>query len=170
MGRDSIHILWIILTAFTFVRMPDVIAQDQQEIKRSQNGPAHQNIILLLFNFSDLSCPFCLYPLLALCDTLQAHNLDDSVWGVLTYHDGNLKNEMERETYNRILQKQLSGFVRANNINFPFILDSSHILREVTKSGSTVIVLNKSKGTVKKWQSPLRSEDIREIYHLITQD
>ena len=116
-------------------------------------------IIILLLDYSDFSCQFCLESFLELCDTLKSRNLENTIiLGILKYNFNKINKE-NRNKYTKLLKKQLKGFVKGNRINFPFILDYSYIFKN-NKTGSSVIIINQIKGCIKQWQIPFTKKDL----------
>jgi hypothetical protein len=126
-----------------------------------QNNDTH-NIVMLFLDRSDFSCQFCLNSFLQLCDTLQTENFNKIIIrGIL---DGSeINDDEEKLKRDRILKKQIRGFVKGNNIHFPFYIDSSHVFRKIKDKDTAVIVLNNSLGVIRQWPSPLSYNDICDI-------
>ena len=152
-------ILLIIILA-----MPKLIhAQDDES--GFLNKPPNQ--ILLLLDFSELSCQFCLSSFLDLCDSLQSGRFNHvTILGILHFHSKNTIKD--NSYYEKILRKQLRGFLKGNQISFPFLLDQHHIYTGMMGDGTKAIVTNGELGLIKAWKSPFNSDDIREICELLT--
>lgn len=148
------------LTAISFV-LPKEDLYKHYHGSVTQNEDS-QNIIFLFLDRSDFSCQFCLSSFLQLCDTLQMGNFDHII--IRGFLDGSeTDNATEKLKRDRILKKQIRGFVKGNNIRFPFFLDSSHVFGNIKDKDTAVIVLNSSLGVIRQWPSPLSSNDICEI-------
>jgi len=137
------HIMLMLTLMITSFSVAKTITQNQHKDNISKNERVPNHLILLLLNHSDFSCQFCLNSFLQLCNTLQNRNLNNSIiWGILD--SGNNQGNPAKGKYTQILKKQLRGFVKGNNIKFPFILDSSHIFEKLINDGSTLIILNRT--------------------------
>jgi len=134
------------------------------------NGcPMSQNkniaIILILEN-TNFGCKFCMDSFIKLCDRLQeSEKVKNSIYGVL-YYDS-IENNNNKE--NILIQKKLlRGFVKGNNIQFPFILDSSHVFKNFCNNGSQkIIIINTEKDCIKQWNLPLKPNQYEEIMNFI---
>ncbi len=87
------------------------------------------------------------------------------LWGVLMFD--RQKERKRGDSFIKIVEKKLKGFIQANNIKFPFILDRFHIFEHPGKQGSAVLLFDPTERVVKKFVFPLRENQIREILGVI---
>ena len=73
-----------------------------------------------------------------------------------------ISEDSEDENRAKIIEKQLRGFAKANNIDFPLILDKSNIFKESHFEDSIILfdIVSKS---VKKYKFPLDKKRLKEI-------
>jgi len=73
-----------------------------------------------------------------------------------------ISEDSEDENRAKIIEKQLRGFAKANNIDFPLILDKSNIFKESHFEDSIILfdIVSKS---VKKYKFPLDKKMLKEI-------
>jgi len=125
-------------------------------------------IILILGN-TNFGCKFCMDSFIKLCDRLQeSEKLKNSIYGVLCYDSKENDNYKE----NILIQKKLlRGFIKGNNIQFPFILDSSHVFKNFCNNGlQKVIIINGEKDCIKQWNLPLKPNQYEEIMNFILEN
>jgi len=125
-------------------------------------------IILILGN-TNFGCKFCMDSFIKLCDRLQeSEKLKNSIYGVLCYDSKENDNYKE----NILIQKKLlRGFIKGNNIQFPFILDSSHVFKNFCNNGSQkIIIINTEKDCIRQWNIPLNPDQYEEIMNFILEN
>ncbi|MEO0294314.1 MAG: hypothetical protein ABIN61_08875 [candidate division WOR-3 bacterium] len=114
-------------------------------------------LILIFVDYSTISCSFCLDSFIALFNKLEKQkNEEGIVTGIV------LSDNLEDENKVKIIEKQLRGFVKANNINFPLILDKTNIFKGLNLE-NTVIVIDVSSDIIKKFKFPLSKTQIKEL-------
>ena len=121
-----------------------------------------ENIIFLFLERSDFSCQLCLSSFLQLCDTLQNKKFNHIVIRGILEGSG-IDNNKEKVKHDKILKKQIRGFIKGNNLQFPFFLDSAQVFRKIKDKDTAVIVLNNSLSMIRQWTAPLSRDDICEI-------
>lgn len=121
-----------------------------------------ENKLLVLMDFSSLSCSLCVKSLTEFVGAIHENRLEDSVFGVMILEEREEETDVER--YRKIAQIRLKGFVRGNNIRFPFLLDEEGVFRPLNQgSSATLIVLNIQKRTVEKYEFPLSKSQLTSI-------
>lgn len=118
--------------------------------------------IILILDNTNFGCKFCMDSFIELCDRLQeSEKLKNSIYGVLCYDS----KENDHNKENRLIQKKLlRGFIKGNNIQFPFILDSSHVFKNFCNNGSQkIIIINAEKDCIRQWNIPLKANQYEEI-------
>jgi len=119
-------------------------------------------LILVVFEFESLSCPLCLDSFKNFCEALQSKGQENSALGVLTYRIQ--ESEKAIDVYTKIIEKKLRGFIIGNNIEFPIILDKFHIFNGTNLKGTGVILIDASKGILKRYALPLTKKQLDEIF------
>lgn len=87
------------------------------------------------------------------------------VWGIIIYE--NPKEEENKEIYAKIVEKKLRGFIKANNIKCPIVLDHFHSLEGFSKKGTTILLFDQGKKIVKKYIFPLTKKQIKEVLNFL---
>jgi hypothetical protein len=129
-------------------------------------SPPHDDsqLLLFIFDFQDFSCMTCLDSFLALYRILPVRFKSSKTWGILIAKNSGAE---ERKMI-RIAEKKLKGFVRANQIKFPILVDRSRIFGEWTEKGSCVLVFDRAKKMLCRYEFPLTSEQFEEIFLCLT--
>ena len=121
-----------------------------------------ENKLLVLMDFSSLSCSLCVKSLTEFVGALHENRLDDSVFGVMIVEERDEETDVGR--HRKIAEKRLEGFIRGNNIQFPFFLDEEGVFRPLNQHASaTLFVLNSQKKTVEKHEFPLSKSQLTTI-------
>ncbi|GAG37071.1 unnamed protein product, partial [marine sediment metagenome] len=69
----------------------------------------------------------------------------------------------------RIAEKKLRGFVAANNIKFPILIDKFHVFNGLAEEGTVVMVFDWNRKMVKRYVFPLNKGQIEEIFKFLTE-
>ena len=129
--------------------------------------PTHKNtpkaISLILLHSSDFSCQFCLESFLQLCDSIK--RLQDKMITIVIL-TGDFKESQDINTI-QILKKQLKGFVKANHIPFPVLLDQSSILNNFSNGRSALIFVDTRYRLIKKWFLPIQHDEMEELFLIL---
>lgn len=142
---------WVCVTILVLVLS---FGQGTQTINKTKKN---SKLFLIFVDYSTISCSFCLDSFLALCNILGKQRNDESVViGVVSSDD------LEDENKIKIIKKQLRGFIKANNINFPLILDKTNVFKELNLE-NTVIVIDVSSDIIKKFKFPLSKMQMKEL-------
>jgi len=118
-------------------------------------------LLLFIIDFDSFMCLSCLESFLELYNRLPRSMEEGGLWGVLLFD--RQKEKRRGESFARIVNKKLKGFIQANNIKFPFVLDRFHIFEHLGKQGSAVLLFDPSLSVVKKFVFPLSQNQIKEI-------
>ena len=122
--------------------------------------------MFVFFDYEAIICPSCLDIFLEFCEELKMYNefyKSLHIFGVVGYR------EIFNEKYNvRILKKQLKGFVKANNICFPIIIDSLNIFNNPKKRNYSILYLDYSRNLEKTWKIPKSSDETQIIFYYLT--
>jgi hypothetical protein len=128
-----------------------------KENQAKESRLLHSKLMFIFLDYSAISCSLCLDSFLTLCNTLKTEKGENiMVVGVIISEDS------EDENRAKIIEKQLRGFAKANNIDFPLILDKSNIFKESHFEDSIILfdIVSKS---VKKYKFPLDKKRLKEI-------
>ena len=121
----------------------------------------HHKLLLFIIDFKSFMCLSCLDSFLEFYHTLGCSFEKGMIWGIFVF-DKPVKME-EEDLSIKIIEKKLRGFIRANNIKFPIIIDRFHIFEGLAQEGTAVILFDHQKKAVRKYVFPLRPMQIREI-------
>ena len=117
---------------------------------------------MVVMNFQDFFCPICLNVFSDFCSDLKSFGKDNLVLGMLVFKSrGKTEGDKGRM---RIVEKQLEGFVKSNDIGFPFILDMQNVFDGWDIDSMAVILFDGSRKLIKKYMLPLSPADREEIF------
>jgi hypothetical protein len=138
---------------------------DPQKNTVNQGSIKTENLLIILVNPVDFMCQNCSASFFSLCDSLRERGLDTRVVGIFTMprpsDDGSVFTDVN------ILKKQIRGFVKANRIQFPVLLDDLQVFTRSPAKSSCVILLNTLYGIVQEWQLPVDIHQLNEIMALL---
>jgi len=118
-------------------------------------------LVLFIIHMDSLMCFPCLNPFLDFYKLIPSPFRENRLWGVVVYENPKKKEEKVRRE--KIVKKKLRGFLKANNIECPIVLDSFHSFKEFSKGGTTLLVFDQRKKIVEKYVFPLKKKQIEEI-------
>jgi len=119
-----------------------------------------KKLLLFILDFQDFSCFTCLDSFLGLYRILPMRFKTSNAWGILV-----VKNSEGKENRPfRIAEKKLKGFVQANHITFPILVDRSRIFGELAEHGSGVYLFDGTRKTARRYDFPLTGEEFEEIF------
>ena len=147
------------------------LIEDQTlHLKNRGYRQSHNTLLLLIIDFESFMCPSCLDSFLEFYHALKPPfpPLDEGIlWGVLVFDE---PEENEGVPAIKITEKKLRGFIMANDIKFPIMIDRFHIFKGLAKEGTAVIFFDRERKIIKKYVFPLRSKQIKEIINHIKSD
>jgi len=153
----SYYLVMILFLVNTSAGLPH---QDNRE-----NGMDNQILVLLFLDFADFNCPLCLDSFLDFCRMLPPHNHGVSIWGIVVNSE-DIENSPDAYSV-QILGKKIRGFTIANNLDFPLILDRSHIITKLINKGSQAILLNPNGRIFERYTFPLDPQSIQKIHQFL---
>jgi len=115
--------------------------------------PNHQTELLVIIDFNDFMCFSCLDSFIEFCHSLPLHSKDGKVCGVLVFDDAD-----ETDISFKIVEKKLRGFISANSIKFPVLIDYLHIFNPLAEEGTAIILFNHQENCIKKYLFPLNNK------------
>ena len=123
-----------------------------------------KKLLLFILDFADFSCITCLDSFLDLYRMLPSRFRTEDAWGILAV--GNREGDGEEAGNRQVLiaEKKLKGFIRANRIAFPILLDRSRIFEEVAEKGSGVLLFDGAGKIFRRYDFPLTGEQFAEIF------
>ena len=134
-------------------------AESQAEI---ESRPASHSCLIFVMDFSILMCPPCLECFLNFYRELSRCLKKEAVWGVLVLDEPE-KGTKETKLLFRVAEKKVRGFVKANNIRCPILIDSSAVFRDFAGGGTTIILFDQRRSCVRKYNFPLKPGQKSEI-------
>ena len=157
-GDWIIVLLFGCLVFFYFRGIDRVAARDSPE-----GEVFDKKWLLFIIDFQDFSCMTCLDSFLGLYQKLPFRVKTSSAWGILVVK----KSEGEETRRIRIAEKKLEGFVRANQITIPVLLDRFQVFGETAERGSGVVLFDENRKGVFRYDFPLTNEQFDEILTII---
>jgi len=127
----------------------------------SSDAVASDKLMLFVIHMNSLMCFPCINPFLDFYNRIPSPLRENRVWVVVVYED--LKKKEGNNRHQKIIQKQFRGFLQANNIECPIVLDSHHNFKELSRGGTALLVFDKKKKSVKKYVFPLKKKQMQEI-------
>jgi len=165
--------VFIGLTAFNFSQLGGKCVTLQaghiESYKAEENNLSPSDFskrILFIIDFDDFMCFYCLDLFLDFYHSLPISFQEESIWGILVYKEENKKNV--EQTNIRVIEKKLQGFIEANRIQSPIVVDYFHVFNSMVQEGSAVIFFDQRRKAFKKHTFPLSSEQKSEIIESLT--
>ncbi|UCE40703.1 MAG: hypothetical protein JSV17_14835 [Candidatus Aminicenantes bacterium] len=125
--------------------------------------------ILFILDFQDFSCMTCLDSFLGFYQQLPLRFKTSCAWGILVMK----KTEKEENTHTRtsksfwIAEKKLRGFIRANHIVSPFLMDTNQVFGKWAEMGSSVLLFDRVGKMVHRYNFPLTGAQFEEIFEIL---
>jgi hypothetical protein len=108
-------------------------------------------------------CPACLDSLLNLCRTLPRHLLQTRVMGIVRLDDPHTLSPRRI----KIAQKKIKGFVHANRIIFPVLLDKNSSPQPSGDAKTQIWVLSDASKELVRFEFPLSAADINSLCRIV---
>lgn len=152
---------WIIIVFIGCLVFFTILGIDLASCKDSRDEVVlDKKLLLFILDFQDFSCLTCLDSFLGLYRKLPMRFKTSNAWGILVVKN----SEREKEKPFRIAEKKLKGFIRANHITFPILVDRSRFFGDLTENGSGVFLFDGTRKTVHRYSFPLAVEQFEEIF------
>lgn len=150
--------IWILLIVLmtSFFSNKELFPQTQSE------DVIPEKRFILIIDFAFFNCPLCIQSLTDLNNMINALKLEDSFIGMMVYRETD--NEANSERRIKIIETQLRGFIKGNDIRYPIILDYKGIFKCLSPDEASLILLDIEKKTVKKYPLPLKKDQIDNIF------
>jgi hypothetical protein len=150
-----------IIPVLTIILFLNCSADVPIQARESLDAAASDKLILFVIHMNSLMCFPCINPFLDFYDRIPSSLRESRVWVVVVYEA--LKKKDGNNRHQKIIQKQFRGFLQANNIECPIVLDSFHNFKELSRGGTALLVFDKKKKSVKKYVFPLKKKQMQEI-------
>lgn len=137
------------------------IHSDSNSIENSKNLVS-DNRFLVIIDFGFLSCPLCVQSFTEFNDAVNRNGLEQSTLGVLIFNGEEKGVDLDR--YTKIVKKRLRGFVTANDIKFPFILDRDGVFKDLSLGEPILILFDSQNERIKKYKFPISRFQINKIF------
>ncbi len=111
-------------------------------------------------------CFYCLDSFLDFYHSLPISFQEESIWGILVYKEENKRNT--ELTNIQIIENKILGFIEANRIQSPLVIDYFHVFNSMIQEGSAVIFFDQRRKAFKKYTFPLSREQKNEIIESLT--
>ena len=128
-----------------------------------QENVFDNKLLLFVLDFQDFSCMTCLDSFLMLYRQLPFRFKTSHAWGILVVKQSE-KEEMKQFW---IAEKQLRGFVRANDITSPILVDKERVFGKWAETGSCVLLFDKVGKMVHRYEFPLTGDQFEEIFEIL---
>ena len=116
--------------------------------------------MLIFIDFRDFMCPACLDSLLEICRSFPKSFLQKQTTGIVLLNE--TQNPSSRHL--RITRKKINGFIHANRIEFPILLDRGKS-RKI--SGTQIWVLCPTSKELIRYELPLSTADLNSLCRLV---
>jgi hypothetical protein len=130
-----------------------------------------RKMLLFILDFQDFSCMTCLDSFLSLYRILPFHFKTSHSWGILVVDKAEEQTGVEADENRqfRIAEKKLKGFVQANHITFPILVDRYQIFNQWADIGTCVVLFDESRKILNTYEFPLIGGQLEEIFLHLTE-
>jgi hypothetical protein len=104
----------------------------------------------------------CLDSFLSFCQSIPLRYLEENTWGILVLAREDGTHDVKKVTF--IAEKKLRGFISANSIPFPIIIDHNRVFHALASEGTALIVIDAAGRNVVKYSFPLGRADLNNIH------
>lgn len=118
-------------------------------------------LILFIIDFDDFMCLSCIDSFVNFYHSLPFPVIKESAWGILTYDGTKWKDDKPKGI--KVIEKKLRGFVRANSIRLPILIDHPHVFSSLAAKGTSIVLLNGDRGFLREYVFPLNEFQKDEI-------
>jgi hypothetical protein len=126
-----------------------------------------QNRILLVFiiDFKDFMCMSCLDSFLSFCRSIPDRCLEENAWGICVPDCKDKKSDTKKTA--QIAEKKIRGFISANSIPFPIIIDHDRVFHSFAANGTALFVIDATGKTIMKCNFPIKMSDAQNIREIL---
>lgn len=117
--------------------------------------------LLIVIDFDDFMCMTCLDSFLNFCRSFPEAALEKHAWGILILKDGIDENGSLDNV--EIAEKKLRGFINANHIKFPFLIDENRLFSSFKSGGSSVVVFDTENRRISHYSFPIDRKEVLNI-------
>lgn len=134
----------------------------QSLLNRNQGeGLTSNKWLLFIIDFDSFMCLSCLDSFLEFYHQLPSSLEEGRIWGILVF--GKPERRAEQDHSFRIVEKKLRGFIQANQIKFPILIDRFKVFKNMGEEGTAVVIFDSENKTIKKYIFPLKPWQRKEI-------
>lgn len=133
-------------------------------ISEIQSGETSKVLLLFIIDFNDFMCMSCLDSFLSFCRSIPSRSLEKNAWGVCVLAD--IDKKPEKKDSGRIAEKKLRGFIAANSIPFPVIIDHSRVFQSFAADGTAIVIIDVERKRIARYNFPIGNADARKIGEL----
>lgn len=162
---------WLIFFVFGYLTFFHLRGYDAVSVTKASAPEDNRKLLLFILDFRDFSCMTCLDSFLALYRILPFRFKTSDTWGILVLDSAEAEVGAEARG-NRLIwiaEKKLRGFIQANHITFPMLVDKSRIFCQWAEKGSCVVLFDEAKKVLKRYEFPLARGQLEEIFLHLTE-
>jgi len=130
--------------------------------KKQGGNDISDKMFVLIIDIAYFNCSLCIQSLTDFNNMINAYKLEDSIIGVMVYRERNDETATERRI--KIIEHQIRGFIKGNDIRYPIILDKKGLFKSLSQDEASLILLDIQRKTIKKYTFPLKKVQIDEIF------
>jgi len=120
-----------------------------------------ERFILVVINSNLLYCPLCEKMMNDFCRKLGSEGLEDLTMGIFVPNDDHLTSQDKKGL--AIIEKQLRGYIKGNNIRFPILVDTDRIFAEICSKDADVLLFDGLRHRLRMFKLPLTQDQWQEI-------
>jgi len=125
------------------------------------SGQERSPLLLFVIDFSDFMCMSCLDSFLELCEFFPPQYIEENAWGILVLTS---KDETpDKKNTAQIAEKKLRGFITANSIKFPIIIDHNQVFHSFTAEGTVLVIIDAERKKIVRYNFPIKRADFKKI-------
>lgn len=143
------------------IKTPQIKQRDCSQARIHKTESFYTRSLMVIVDSESFMCTPCLEPILDLNQCFPLKCQGKRVLGIIVLRERG--KEADRDEQRRILEKKLRGFIKANQIKFPILVDHMCIFREMVSSGPCVVLLDPMSRSLSMYMFPLNSRDKEKI-------
>lgn len=148
--------LEILAISFSFSG-PHDFSFDQNRLFPLASG----KLVLLIIHENLIYCPLCQSLLNDFFNIIYSERLENLTIGI--YISSKIDTSSKEKEHFAILEKQLRGFIKGNNIRFPVVIDKEGLFPELYFKDVDIIFFNMKKNLLRKYKLPLSKDQRKEL-------
>lgn len=144
---------------------PDTPSLSIQLTSRINSSLENEFLLLFIINFDDFMCMSCLDSFLSFCQVIPPRLLENKAWGILVQGNEDATHTVEKTA--QIAEKKLRGFIAANNIKFPIVIDYNQVFHPLTVEGTALVIIHSERKKILRFNFPIKSSDAEKILGIL---